>query len=175
MRFLIAASLVTLIAACSPTPGSAPKTSDTATSMAAPPAPVAAKPTVTDGWVASTATGVRVSAGYMTVANPGGDDTLVSAVTPAAGKTELHVMEHEAATGAMKMRMAEGGVPVPAAGEVRFAPGGTHLMFFDLAAPLVEGASIPVTLTFAKAGVVETTLTVKSRAAMAAKPDAGKH
>ena len=39
-------------------------------------------------------------------------------------------------------------VPVPAGGEVRFAPGGYHLMCMDPTAAIRPGGNVPVTLQF---------------------------
>jgi periplasmic copper chaperone A len=148
-----------------PAPVEAPKAQ--ASAVEAP----AAKPTITDAWLAATVEGVKVSAGYMTLTNASGvGDRLISATTPVAGRTELHIME-TGVGGVMKMRMAEGGVETPAGGTVTFAPGGTHLMLFDLPAPLKDGSVAPVTLTFEKAGAVTVDFAVKPRAAAAgAKP-----
>lgn len=173
IRTLALVSLTALAMACTPAP-TAPKAE---APPAAPPVAeaTAAKPAVTDAMAIATAEGVRVSAGYMTVSNPGAtDDKIVSASSPAAGKTELHLMEKDAA-GVMKMRMAEAGVAVPAGGAVTFAPGGTHLMFLELPAPLKDGATIPVTLTFEKAGPVEVQFAVKPRSAIAKPEGHGGH
>lgn len=160
LPLLTSLAVVAVLAACSPAPTPTAETKTEAPAAAAQVAP--AKPTVSDAWIAATGAGVKVTAGYLTIANPGtSDDRLVSVSTTAAGKTELHVMENEA--GVMKMRVAEGGVPVPAGGSVTLAPGGTHLMMFDVAAELKDGATVPVTLTFEKAGVVEATFPVKPR------------
>lgn len=64
--------------------------------------------------------------------------------------------------GVMKMRKLEG-IDVPAKGSLVLEPGGMHLMLIGLKAPLAEGQSVPLELRFDKAGVVKTTLKVKSR------------
>jgi copper(I)-binding protein len=53
-------------------------------------------------------------------------------------------------------------VPVPAGGTVKFEPGGYHVMLIDLASPLKEGQTFEATLTFAQAGKVTVTVTVRS-------------
>ncbi|HYN39562.1 MAG TPA: copper chaperone PCu(A)C, partial [Rhodospirillales bacterium] len=45
-------------------------------------------------------------------------------------------------------------------------PGGLHIMFMDLSAPLAAGGIFPLTLTFAEAGAVNVTVNVKDVAAM---------
>lgn len=46
-------------------------------------------------------------------------------------------------------------VDIPADGTVTLEPGGLHIMLFDLAGPLKSGQTVPVTLTFEKAGEVK--------------------
>ena len=41
-------------------------------------------------------------------------------------------------------------IPVPAGGMAELKPGGYHIMLIDLVAPLTEGATIDLTLTFAE-------------------------
>jgi hypothetical protein len=171
MKYLLSVALAAFVLACTPAP-TPPPAAEPSTAPAAPAAPIAAKPVIADAWAAATAEGVKVSAGYMTVTNPGAEDRIIAAASPAAGKTELHVMESE--NGVMKMRTAEGGVVAPAGGSVSFAPGGTHVMFLDLPAPLKDGTTIPVTLTFEKAGPVEVQFAVRPRTA-ADKPAEHKH
>lgn len=98
---------------------------------------------------------VRVNAGYMTIINAGATpDRLVAASSPQAGRIELH--NHiRAANGMMQMREVQGGVVVPARGRVAFTQGGLHLMIYDPQAPLREGGTLPITLTFERAGRVE--------------------
>ena len=54
----------------------------------------------------------------------------------------------------MRMRELDGGLPIPAGGSVDLKPGGYHIMFMDLAAPLVEGETVEVVLTVERAGDV---------------------
>ena len=66
-----------------------------------------------------------------------------------------------AGEGMMTMQEVES-VPVPAGGTVTFKPGGYHVMLIDLVAPLEVGQTVPLTLTFAKAGRIEVTATVRA-------------
>lgn len=175
MKLLLALAAALAVVACAP--AGAPPAGPAADTAAAPAKAPMAKPVIADAWAAATAEGVKVSAGYMTITNPGDiADRLVSASTPAAGKTELHLMENE--NGVMKMRQAADGIAAPAGGAVNFAPGGTHVMFFDLPAPLKDGTTIPVTLTFEKSGPIEVQFAVRPRTAAdkpADKPADHKH
>lgn len=94
-----------------------------------------------------------VGGGYFTLTNTGAeDDRLVAASSPAAGAVQMHEMAIE--NDIMKMRELPDGIIVPAGETVALEPGGLHLMFMKLAAPLVEGTVVPVTLTFEKAGEI---------------------
>ena len=48
-----------------------------------------------------------------------------------------------------------GSLTLPAGEEVSLEPGGYHIMLIDLAKPIEEGDTVPVTLTFEKAGEIE--------------------
>ncbi|MFN7168084.1 MAG: copper chaperone PCu(A)C, partial [Pannonibacter sp.] len=74
------------------------------------------------------------------------------ASAPVTDRTELHEMA--VIDGVMKMREMEGGIPVPAGATVELKPGGLHVMFMDIKQPLKEGETLPITLTFEKAGTV---------------------
>ncbi len=78
-------------------------------------------------------------------------DTLLSAATPMANMTSLHMSFEE--DGIMRMEM-QNSVPVEAGGTVHFKPGGMHVMLMGLSEPLKEGSVFPLNLTFDKAGVV---------------------
>lgn len=58
---------------------------------------------------------------------------------------------------------------VPADGVVALTPNGLHLMLTNISSPLVAGESVPVTLTFEHAGVVEVVLPVRERTAAEAE------
>jgi copper(I)-binding protein len=63
----------------------------------------------------------------------------------------------------MRMRPVEGGLAIPADGRVVLQPGGLHLMFMEINAPLVAGTTFPVTLRFAKAGEIKVEFNVEAR------------
>jgi copper(I)-binding protein len=118
-----------------------------------------------DLWTRATPPGAPTAGGYLTVTNNGSEaDRLISATTPLAEKTELHMMETK--DGVMTMHPVEGGIEVPAGGSVTLAPGGLHLMFIGIMQPLAEGGQMPVTLTFEKAGSIDTYLHVIAIGAM---------
>ncbi len=114
---------------------------------------------IVDPWAAPTPGGVDVSAGYLTIRNGGAEsDTLISVSSPRAASVEIHEMSMDGAV--MRMRAVEDGLAIPPDGEVALEPGGYHLMFTGVTQPFAVGEEIPVTLTFANAGVVELSLPV---------------
>ena len=85
------------------------------------------------------------------------------------GTLESHSMTMDGDV--MKMRRVEDGLEIPAGGEVVLKPGGLHVMFRRLAAPLKEGELRPVKLVFEKAGEVEVEFIVEGMGA----PTSGGH
>jgi copper(I)-binding protein len=76
-------------------------------------------------------------------------DRLLGVSTPAAGRVEMHTMTMDGDV--MRMRQLEA-IDLPAGQLIELKPGGLHLMLMDLKAPLKNGDSVPLTLTFEKAG-----------------------
>lgn len=103
---------------------------------------------VSDVWARASAT--QTSAAYLTIGNrTGEDDTLLEARSPVAGRVEIHDMTMEDMV--MRMRRLDN-LPVAAGESVQLAPGGKHIMLIGLSGPLEEGATVPLTLVFEKAG-----------------------
>jgi copper(I)-binding protein len=100
--------------------------------------------TLTDGWVKAADSGMTAAFGTL-VNHTGADVTIVSASSDAS-RMELHEMAM-GDDGQMVMRPKEDGLVVPADGAHELAPGGDHVMFMDLTAPLATGADVAVTLT----------------------------
>ncbi len=105
-----------------------------------------------------------VGAFYVTIVNTGAADRLVAVASPVAGKAELH--ESVSVGGVMRMR-GVADLAIPAGGTVKLAPGGYHVMLIALTQPLTVGQSVPVTLTFEKAGAVEARASVAKPGAIA--------
>ncbi len=113
----------------------------------------------------STVPGQQVAGGFMKIENQGGVDQLISASSPVAGEVQLHEMAMEG--NVMKMRQVKD-IAVPAGGAVELKPGGLHLMFMNIKAPLAAGETVPVKLKFAKAGEVEVKMPVNAMGAQGA-------
>ena len=102
--------------------------------------------TMTDQWVKAAPGGMTGVFGTLT--NSGGHEvSVVSATSPAAGRTELHEVVGNPGESST-MRPKEGGFAIPAGGTHVLAPGADHLMLMDLKGPLRAGADVEVTLTF---------------------------
>lgn len=82
----------------------------------------------------------------LTLANDGdGPDELIAAETPAALGVEIHLTEIEDG----RATMAElASAPLPPGEEVRFRPGGLHLMLVLPDETVVDGATFQLTLLF---------------------------
>ncbi|MBP7942933.1 MAG: copper chaperone PCu(A)C [Polynucleobacter sp.] len=124
---------------------------------------------IENAYTRATVPGQMAAGGFMKIENKGGVDLLVSASSPVAGEVQLHEMAMEG--NVMKMRQVKD-IPVPAGGAVELKPGGLHLMFMSIKAPLTAGETVPVKLKFAKAGEVEVKFPVN---AMGAHGGAMKH
>lgn len=106
---------------------------------------------ISDAWVRANAPGQSVGAAYMTLKSPQ-DSTLFHIESPSAGSLEIHSMTM--ANGVMKMRALET-LPLEAGKPEKLAPGGFHLMLFDLKTPLKAGEKVAFKLSFKdKAGKV---------------------
>lgn len=123
-------------------------------------------------WARASAGKAANGAAFLSVVNSGADDRLVAAETPVADRAELHT--HTMENGVMKMRQVEGGIAIPAGQTVMLQPGGLHVMLFGLKAPLKEKDSVPLTLTFEKAGSVKVDIKVESLSA-GAQPQPQQH
>ncbi|MFT3809630.1 MAG: copper chaperone PCu(A)C [Micropepsaceae bacterium] len=116
-----------------------------------------------------TAPGQPNGAAYLTVETAGaGPDRLIGLETPAAAAAEIHAMSDEG--GVMSMRKLDS-VEIAPGAPVHFQPGGLHIMLIGLIAPLEAGKSVPLTLTFEKAGVITVDLAIEKPAEPAAHGD----
>ncbi|MFM2130329.1 MAG: hypothetical protein RL477_1875 [Pseudomonadota bacterium] len=110
-------------------------------------------------WARATVGTSRPGGAYLTIVNKGTTaDRLLRAETPVAAMCELHrsIMDG----GMMRMTPIEA-IEIPPGGEVKFAPGGLHLMLMGLREPLAAGKPVPLTLIFEKAGRVSVELAVE--------------
>lgn len=97
------------------------------------------------------------SAVYMGLINPlETADRLVAAQADVSNAVEIHETKMEGDV--MRMAQVEGGIELPARGQVELKPGGYHIMLIGLTRDLNVGEKFPVTLQFASGA----TLTVEA-------------
>ena len=121
---------------------------------------------ITQAWSRATPGGATIGGGYLTIENRGSTpDRLIGGSADVAGKVEVHEMTMN--NGVMTMRPLEKGLTIEPGKTVKLAPGGYHLMMFDLKSPLKQGEQLPVTLEFEKAGKVKLSLDVQGIGAQA--------
>ena len=102
---------------------------------------------VMNAWVRGTDAGAKANAGYMTLINLADSELrLIAVSSPAFDRVEMHEMAVE--NGMMKMRELDD-VAIPPNGQVRFAPGGQHLMMHGPAGGHLKlGQTLDMTLEF---------------------------
>jgi copper(I)-binding protein len=118
----------------------------------------AADVSVTGAWVRGTVAGQMTTGAFMQLSSPV-DTTLVAVTSPAAKIAEVHEMKMDG--GMMKMRAADK-IAIPAGKPVELKPGGYHIMLVDLVAPLKDGDSVPLKLTFEDKTGAKQTVDVKA-------------
>jgi copper(I)-binding protein len=107
---------------------------------------------VEDAWVRPVLSG-NTTAAYMTIRNQGDvADRLLSVNVEAAVAAEIHETVREGDL--VRMVQRSQGLSIPAGAEVRLEPGATHVMLIDVAEDLIDGATVPLTLSFEQGGVV---------------------
>jgi len=118
---------------------------------------------IADPYTRSTVPGQKNAGGFLSIQNGGEIDKLISASSAVSETVEIHEMKMEG--NVMQMRAMKS-LDVPSKGKVDLRPGGYHLMFINLKAPLQVGDKVDVQLTFEKAGKVTIKLPVQDMRAM---------
>jgi hypothetical protein len=132
------AAIALTLAACS-----SGATSDDASSL-----------TVTDTWVKAADAGMTAAFGSFENSSDH-DITITGATSDAATAVELHEVVDDV------MRPVEGGLTVPAGGSLMLEPGGYHLMFMGIPAPIAAGEDVTLTLTLSDGSELELTAVAK--------------
>src|SRR5713226_8520234 len=115
---------------------------------------------ISQAWSRATPSGAKVAGGYLTIENKGSAaDRLIGGAGDIAGKVEVHEMAVNDCV--MTMRPLDNGLTIEPGKTVKLAPGGYHLMMFDLKGQLKQGDKVPITLEFEKAGKVTLSLDVQ--------------
>jgi periplasmic copper chaperone A len=121
---------------------------------------------ISQAWSRATPNGAKIAGGYLTIENKGSaPDRLIGGAGDIAGKVEVHEMAMN--NGVMTMRPLDKGLTIEPGKAVKLAPGGYHLMMFDLKGQLKQGDKVPITLEFEKAGKVTLSFEVQGVGAQA--------
>ncbi len=120
---------------------------------------------ITDAWVRATNPGQEVGAAYLTLLSAK-DTTLTSVVSDVTKSVEIHNMTMQ--NGIMKMRMIDT-LSLTAGKPYKLAPGGFHLMLFDLKKPLTVGEHVTFVLNFKNKSKVEFKQSITVRVQSAAE------
>ena len=114
---------------------------------------------VDNPWAPATPPGASVGGGYLAVRNTDPTpDRLIGATSPFAERVEMHVSTADADI--MRMRQQDS-LAIPANGRLELKPGAAHLMFVGLKQAFKEGAAVPLTLRFERAGEINIVLPVQ--------------
>lgn len=127
---------------------------------AAGPSASAAEPgvTVSDAWMRMIIPS-RPAAGYLTLSNQTDKPlVLTGAASPACGSLMVHRSVHENGQERMEMAMS---VAIPAHADLKFEPGGYHLMCMTPSKDMTPGQSVPVTLRFEDGGTLTASFNVR--------------
>lgn len=114
---------------------------------------------VSQGWSRPAPAIAPVLGGFLIIRNDGTEtDRLIEITSPISADIQIHLtqVEHDKAA----MRKVTGGLEIPAGSEVKFKPGGYHIMFMKPNDHPVSGSAIPLTLRFEKAGLINAELLV---------------
>ncbi|UVO54032.1 copper chaperone PCu(A)C [Sphingomonas sp. SUN039] len=105
------------------------------------------EPTVADAIVRMAANPKAPSAGYFTLKGGPKDDTLLTVTSPVVIRVEMH----ESMTGGnmASMKPLDGGVVVPANSDVKFEPGGKHIMLYNINPGMKVGQTMRLDFVFA--------------------------
>jgi copper(I)-binding protein len=125
---------------------------------------------ISQPWTRATAPTAKAGGGFVSITNKGtAPDRLVAVRSTVSDKVEIHEMKMDG--NVMRMRELDKGLEIPPGATVTLKPGGLHIMFMELKAPLAKDTKIPVTLVFEKAGSIDIELPVQ---AIGAQPP-GQH
>jgi copper(I)-binding protein len=116
--------------------------------------------TIDHAWARESPPTVTNGAAYMTITNAGVPvDRLLGAQAGVSDRVELHT--HLMDEGMMRMRQVDS-IGLESGTSTQLGPGGHHIMFIGLRAPLKAGDHIPLTLRFERAGDIEIQVPVKT-------------
>ncbi|EZP52971.1 MULTISPECIES: copper chaperone PCu(A)C [Sphingomonas] len=121
--------------------------------------------TADDAWIRLPAVPGRPGAAYFTLHGGRSDATLIDVSADIAVRGEMH--ESMTGAGGMAAMTPLASVAVPAKAKVVFAPGGRHVMLFDINPKAKAGRIYNLTLNFANGGRIYVGATAVAAAAPA--------
>lgn len=108
---------------------------------------------VDHAYVRLSAVKANPAAAYFTIHGGAVDRRLIAVTADVAVRAEMHETMRSPAPGGSGASMATmtpvASLPVPAHADVAFAPGGRHVMLFDVNPGIKPGATVTLTLSFA--------------------------
>ncbi|PZO87755.1 MAG: hypothetical protein DI623_14080 [Sphingomonas sanxanigenens] len=102
------------------------------------------------------------SVAYFTVHGGDADTKLIQVSSPVAIKAEMH--ESTSQDGVMSMKPVRE-VDIPAKSEVKFAPGGKHVMFWKINPGITAGKTMTLIFTFADGNEIQVDAPTKAMGA----------
>ncbi len=105
------------------------------------------EPTITGAVVRLAANPKAPSVGYFTIKGGPTDDRLLTVTSPVVIRVEMH--ESMTSGGIASMKPLDGGIAVPANTDVKFEPGGKHLMLFNINPGMKVGQTMRLDFVFA--------------------------
>lgn len=128
---------------------------------------------IENAWARATPPMVPTGAAYLTIRNTSQSaDRLVATESPVAATVEVH--NHIMDGNVMRMRKVDG-IDLGPGSRIELKPGGYHVMFIGLKTPFKEGETVPLTLTFEKAGKIEISAPVRAMGSMGRGGGMGGH
>lgn len=124
---------------------------------------------ISSGYIELGATPDRPAAGYFTVEGGEQPVDLVAVTADLAQRVDMHESVKE--NGMMMMKPLRS-VPVPAKGEMQFAPGGKHLMIWNINPAAIEAGRLPMVFVFTNKDRILFDLTIKKPVTAAGAADA---
>ena len=115
---------------------------------------------IEDPWIRPAPQAGGTSAGYAQITNSGtSPDRLIHVHTTISSMVELHT--HIMEGGLARMRQVDG-IDLAPGTTTELKPGGLHIMFMGLSAPLSDGDEVELTLVFEQAGEITMTVPVRN-------------
>lgn len=127
---------------------------------------------VDQAWIRHSANDDMPSGGYFTVHGGEEDVRLLSVISPAVIRVEMH--ESVERDGVMSMQTVNG-VNIPARTDVTFGPGGTHLMIWGINKGVRKQGKLPLTFIFSNGDRIIVDAVIRAPGAAEAAPPAHEH